>query len=265
MTKTVHNDIFSQGTKVVTGRIDNCVIGNWCGPVIIHNKDYNDKNELLEVAYDEDIEVVMEENVVTSAPAENAFFLTHLGSIKKVSETELLKKLIASKCGVDKEFIRIDIESSNRGALLFTISYNTTDNHYLRTTIASFKIAEMPGCCGVAISYNAYVAGSMTEKGIGTMLNRYRIGLARRMGYSVLIATDTKRNKTQRRILRRNNWGVAFEFMNRRTTNIVCFDYIKLYTHESYLACIIRKVIQMCLHRIPKEELKIYEEHFDII
>lgn len=86
-------------------------------------------------------------------------------------------------------------------------------------TAASFKLVQMPGCCGICISTGAFVYEEYRGKGLGTLLNKLRIEMARQMGYGILMCTDVAKNKAQRKILTGNDWQDILYFTNPRTKN----------------------------------------------
>ena len=76
----------------------------------------------------------------------------------------------------------------------------------LTTLIATFSLTEMPGCCGVLISFHSEVSSKFRNKGIGTILNQLRIEIAELLGYTVLMCTDKATNINQSKILKKNGW-----------------------------------------------------------
>jgi len=96
--------------------------------------------------------------------------------------------------------------------------YITTDN----TSVSGFRLIELPGCCGVVVSTGAYVDPRFRNKGIGTILNKLRVEIARARGYTVMICTINDRDDGRmERLLRRNWWEEVFSFINKRTDNTV--------------------------------------------
>jgi len=89
------------------------------------------------------------------------------------------------------------------------------------TIVAGFSLSQMPGCCGLCVSHDAYVISSLRGRGIGTALNELRIYLARNMGYTCLLCTDVDSNEPQKKILSKNGWKTNMTFCNKRTGNIV--------------------------------------------
>lgn len=96
------------------------------------------------------------------------------------------------------------------------------------TIIASFKLGQLDGCCGVCVSSGGIVS-SHQKKGLGTLLNKFRIEIARNMGFGLLIGTDTLKNEPQRKIFKKNGWKEAHLFNNPRTGNDVSVNVVDLW------------------------------------
>jgi GNAT superfamily N-acetyltransferase len=87
--------------------------------------------------------------------------------------------------------------------------------------VARGLIQQMPGCCGLCISTAASVHPSYRGKGIGTLMNEFRIDVARYADYGAMICTDVLHNDAQQKILTKNGWSNIFEFDNPRTGNAI--------------------------------------------
>lgn len=94
--------------------------------------------------------------------------------------------------------------------------------------IAGFALTEMPGCCGICVSYYSFVEKEYRSKGLGTLLNQLRQQLAYDYGYTILLCTDLEDNLHQQKILLKNGWNKLLTFINNRTTNKVCLHAITL-------------------------------------
>lgn len=88
-------------------------------------------------------------------------------------------------------------------------------------TISEFKLLQMTGCCGICISTGVYVHPDFRGKGINTLLNNFRINIAKHLGYGLLMCTDLKSNTPQMKTLDKNGWKHIHEFKNPRTGNIL--------------------------------------------
>jgi|SRR5579871_1207961 len=87
--------------------------------------------------------------------------------------------------------------------------------------IAQFTIQQMLGCCGVCISTAARVYAPYTKRGLGTLLNEMRLGMAKRLGYGVMMCTDVSTSLGTKKILAANGWTTVWQFRNPRTGRTV--------------------------------------------
>lgn len=115
-----------------------------------------------------------------------------------------------------------DLELQNWMHGTYRVVYN--DVH----KVASFKLYQLPHCCGVIVSCNAFVETGYRGKRVGTALNNLRQDIARALGYTMMICTDIDANTHQRKLLATNGWTDAFDFVNKRTNNKVYLAYIRL-------------------------------------
>lgn len=99
---------------------------------------------------------------------------------------------------------------------------------YPADTISNWSLVSMPGCCGCCISTGVYVVEHFQKKGLGTLLNRLRIDIARALGFGLLFCTDVVENDAQQKILTKNKWDFIYEFKNPRTNNQIGLHVIKL-------------------------------------
>lgn len=95
--------------------------------------------------------------------------------------------------------------------------------------VASWHFDQLQGCCGVIVSSGAVIYPSYAGKGWGTKFMAIKLKLAKYLGYTVLICTDTLHNTPQRKILKRYGFEDAFTFINRRTGNNVALSVIGVY------------------------------------
>ncbi len=96
------------------------------------------------------------------------------------------------------------------------------------TSIAQFSLTEMPSCCAILISHAASVANEFKNRGLGTILNSFRIEIGKELGYSCLMCTDIESNISQRKILKKNGWDDIYSVKNQRTKNNVFLSVINL-------------------------------------
>jgi GNAT superfamily N-acetyltransferase len=98
--------------------------------------------------------------------------------------------------------------------------------------IATWELYGMKNCCGICVSTAAFVDPKCRKNGLGRILNRVRIDLAKYMGYGLLLCTDVTRNKPQQRILESNGWKQLYTFINPRTKNEVAIHIVDLTSIE---------------------------------
>lgn len=103
-----------------------------------------------------------------------------------------------------------------------------TDKKEFFNVIANFFLVEMPGCCGVCISYNSAVLFPYRQKGIGTILHKMRIEIAKKLDFTVMMCTDREANSPQKKILQDNGWKSIDQFKNKRTNNLVNISVLHL-------------------------------------
>lgn len=110
----------------------------------------------------------------------------------------------------------------------YRIAIPTVTGLGYNTTVGIFSIMQLPGCCGICLSYHAQTSRFYKNKGIGTILNKMRIEMAKELGYGIMMCTDIKGNEPQEKILTKNGWKSIFSFNNPRTSNNVNIHTINL-------------------------------------
>ena len=95
-------------------------------------------------------------------------------------------------------------------------------------TISHFKLVQFPGCCGICVSTGAMVVENYKNKGIGTLLNKFRQDVARHQGYTILMCTDLDNNVPQKKILDHQGFQHIYQFINKRTNNLLNVSLLKL-------------------------------------
>lgn len=93
---------------------------------------------------------------------------------------------------------------------------------------AQFTLIQMVNCCGIMVSTVARVDEEYRHRGLGTLLNKLRMDIARDLGYTILLCTDIIKNEYQRKILAKNKWEDIFKFVNKKTNNEIAISVIKL-------------------------------------
>jgi len=110
---------------------------------------------------------------------------------------------------------------------VYTLYKDKKDGKYLNP-IASWELYQMPHCCAIAVSCRAFVELQYRSKGLGALLNNLRQEIARLLGYSLLLCTDTSINTHQRQLLATNGWSDICTVFNKRTKNTVYISVIYL-------------------------------------
>ena len=87
--------------------------------------------------------------------------------------------------------------------------------------VSKFELVQMSGCCGICISTGTHVHPEFRGKGVNSLLNNFRIDIAKDLGYGLLMCTDLKSNTPQMKTLDKNGWKHIHEFKNPRTGNIL--------------------------------------------
>lgn len=94
--------------------------------------------------------------------------------------------------------------------------------------IASFKLIQLPGCCGICVSTGNYIHEAYRGKKLNNLLNQFRIAVAEHCGYTVLLCTDKATNASQKATLARNGWKDIYQFKNNKTQNLVDISVVQL-------------------------------------
>ncbi len=85
--------------------------------------------------------------------------------------------------------------------------------------ISTFKLVQMIGCCGICVSTGVYVTKNYRNKGVNTILNNFRIDIAKGLGYGILLCTDVDHNTAEVKTLDKNGRKHVYNFRNPRTSN----------------------------------------------
>lgn len=92
--------------------------------------------------------------------------------------------------------------------------------------VCRFYLAELPGCCGILVSYQTHVWKEYRNKGINTFLQEIKEDIARENGFTRLMATTIDSNDAEKHILEKTGWKEVDRFVNRRSGNTV-ITYVK--------------------------------------
>lgn len=87
--------------------------------------------------------------------------------------------------------------------------------------VASFKLNQLHGQCGVVVSNATVVTDNHRRKGVGTILQTIKELVAKHCDYSQMLATTNLHNEYQERILRKYGWYDVpmLAFRNKRSGN----------------------------------------------
>jgi hypothetical protein len=77
-----------------------------------------------------------------------------------------------------------------------------------------FTLAPLPGCCGVVVSIDSYLAKNEAS---GKIFHELKAAVARELGYSRMIATTQTRNFPELIGAAKNGWKMHEAFINKRT------------------------------------------------
>ncbi|HEC67062.1 MAG TPA: GNAT family N-acetyltransferase [bacterium] len=85
----------------------------------------------------------------------------------------------------------------------------------------SFIMCTFPGCCAYGVPYNTYVDEQARGLGIGSLLQHFKIELAKEIGWSYLMCTTKADNDVQNHVLRKHGWERIDTRLNSRTNNAI--------------------------------------------
>ena len=128
---------------------------------------------------------------------------------------------------------RISGANAKIDALRYTLWDTTCDEKspdkvWFTYQLSNFNLTQLPGCCGVCVSYHAWIADRLRGKGLGTLLCGIRKNIARALGYGCLLCTDVVDNIPQQRVLAKNGWKEIHKFENPRTQHDVNIHVVNL-------------------------------------
>lgn len=111
---------------------------------------------------------------------------------------------------------------------LFYLKTDKRDSYFGNNNAAFFRLYQLPGCCGVCVSSGANIAERFRGKKLNIILNKFRMDLARHMGYSSMLCSDVTTNIATKKTLQKNGWKDVFQFKNNRTNNTVDISIVSL-------------------------------------
>lgn len=95
------------------------------------------------------------------------------------------------------------------------------NNQVYEDVIMGFNMVQIPGCCGLDVSYHTNVRSEYNKKGIAQDLMQLKIEIAKHYNYSCLICTTMMSNVAQVHVLEKTGWKRLHTFRNKKTTNVV--------------------------------------------
>ena len=137
----------------------------------------------------------------------------HITQLEKI-----LKQPIKILIYLNNEYVNVNfynltyIKNNNKG-----LEFKVLDNN--NEIISTFKLIQMIGCCGICVSTGVYVHNEYRNKGVNTILNNFRIDIAKELGYGLLLCTDVSNNTAEVKTLDKNGWKHIYNFKNPRTSN----------------------------------------------
>jgi hypothetical protein len=100
-----------------------------------------------------------------------------------------------------------------------TVIVETVAPNKWDTEVVRFSLEQLPGCCGVLVSYHVEVRKKYQNKGINSYLQGIREQIARHNGYTMLMCTTTLDNLAEIHILKTHGWTCDSAFVNKRTAH----------------------------------------------
>lgn len=115
-----------------------------------------------------------------------------------------------------------DVELTNHDLIYIKNNHNGLEFKIVNIEselVSKFKLIQMIGCCGICVSTQVFVHCNFRNKGINTILNNFRIDIAKELGYGILLCTDVSNNTAEVKTLDKNGWKHVYNFRNPRTSN----------------------------------------------
>lgn len=106
---------------------------------------------------------------------------------------------------------------------LFMLIKTRTDKN-----ISTFRLLQMPGCCGICISTQNFIFDEFRGRCLNNIFNKFRMNVARHLGYTILLCTDLHDNEPQKKTLVKNGWKDIYSFVNNRTGNLLNISVVQL-------------------------------------
>ena len=147
------------------------------------------------------------------------FYKADIQNLLDGFSSEILKAVFLRLRGIGKETSSIRIEK-----IVGSSAYHIfLMEGIIRRNLATFSLDDLPGCCGVCVSYHASTEQEFRKCGIGRIINRFRLALAKALGYGQIVCTVISTHHEQIQILKENGWNETFGFTNPKTKNSILF------------------------------------------
>lgn len=95
--------------------------------------------------------------------------------------------------------------------------------------VCGFCLKQLPGCCGILLSYGTYVEENYQGRGIAHRLLKFKEEVARYNRFSILMATTNTLNGAENHLLTKFGWFTKESFINSKTGHTVYVWTKKLY------------------------------------
>src|SRR5690348_7439756 len=78
--------------------------------------------------------------------------------------------------------------------------------------VGKFSMEQLPGCCGVAVSYHSQIETQFRRRGIGRLFLSIREDAAKRSNYTVVLATVRVDNEAESQLLATSGYQRSLPF-----------------------------------------------------
>src|SRR5206468_2279986 len=84
-----------------------------------------------------------------------------------------------------------------------------------------FQMQQLPGCCGVIVSFHQFICEALRNKGLGKRLQALKEAIARKLKFGLMLCTVTADNEAQVKVLTATGWKEIDNFINPHTQHKV--------------------------------------------
>lgn len=132
-----------------------------------------------------------------------------------------ISKLIGSTAKIIKPKVGEYPDGKNEICIVNMDKYTELQGKRFYDDVCYFYLREMPGCCGILVSYHMYVYPKYKKMGIAWVLQDVKEKIARNNGYTIIMCTTRLDNEIENHILEKSGWKIVDSLQNRRTLNHV--------------------------------------------